>query len=148
MRLPLSLSCVLAVLLLTASSAASEDPPIRTRLYSAFDAPPLVLEIAEGVAAHNSSAYFPFILRLAASSDGAQEERLSDADIYARSLQWIEEDQLLQPFALSLLKLELSAHVYAPVVAAQYQLYNQTVVPDIISARGALAFDDSCAVWA
>ncbi|KAJ2089037.1 killer toxin resistant protein [Coemansia sp. RSA 986] len=152
MRLHLSLAFALAAsFLATASTAASEaadeDRPIRTRLYSAFAAPPLALEIAEGVAAHNSSAYFPFILRLAASSDTLGHQ-LTDADVYAQSLQWIEQDQLLEPFALSLLKLELSAHVYAPVVVAQYQLYNQTVVPDIISARGEHEFDSSCAVWA
>ncbi|KAJ2763366.1 killer toxin resistant protein, partial [Coemansia sp. BCRC 34490] len=151
MWLSASLQCALAGLLLRAlGAAASEamdiDPPIRIRLNSGFAAPPLALEIAEGVAAHNSSAYFPFIRKLASS--GALSRQLSDADIYSESLQWIEQDRLLEPFALSLLKLELSAHVYAPVVVAQHQLYNETAVPDIVGARGEQAFDESCVVWA
>ncbi|KAJ2550633.1 killer toxin resistant protein, partial [Coemansia sp. RSA 1933] len=150
MRLSLSSQlCILAAsLLATASIAAAEDRPIRTRLHASFAAPPLALEIAEGVAAHNSSAYVSFIRRLSASSIDTASQKLSDADVYSQSLQWIEQDRLLEPFALALLKLELSAHVYAPVVAAHYQLYSQTVVPDIISARGEQEFDNSCDVWA
>ncbi|KAJ2862638.1 killer toxin resistant protein [Coemansia aciculifera] len=124
------------------SSAAGQSSPIRTRLLASFAAPPLVLEIAEGIAAHNSSGFFPFILKLAQNRDIFEQ---TDAQAYSQTLEWIAQDSLLEPFALSLLKLELAAHIYAPAVVAQYQLYNSTVVPEIKSVR---QFDDSCAAWA
>ncbi|KAJ2896623.1 killer toxin resistant protein [Coemansia aciculifera] len=123
-------------------SGTSESSPIRTRLLASFAAPPLVLEIAEGIAAHNSHGYFPFMLKLAQNRSIFAQ---SDAQTYKQALEWIAQDDLLSPFALSLLKLELAAHIYAPAVVAQYQLYNSTVVPEIKSVR---KFDDSCSVWA
>ncbi|KAI8322672.1 hypothetical protein GQ54DRAFT_297267 [Martensiomyces pterosporus] len=126
------------------TSATTTSPPIRTRLHANFAAPPLVLEIAEGIATYNSSAFFPYILKLASNRDIFEKP---DADAYAQVLQWIEQDSLLEPFALSLLKLELSAHTYAPAVIAQYQLYDATVVPDIKDARGEKSFDGSCQLW-
>ncbi|KAJ2744815.1 killer toxin resistant protein [Coemansia sp. BCRC 34301] len=121
--------------------ANSSSSPIRTRLLANFAAPPLVLEIAEGVAAHNSSSYFPFILKLAQNREVFE---LSDTQAYSQALEWIAQGALLSPFDLALLRLELAAHIYAPAVVAQYQLYNSTVVPEIKSVR---AFDDSCNVW-
>ncbi|KAJ2813223.1 killer toxin resistant protein, partial [Coemansia furcata] len=126
----------------SSSPTAGQVSPIRTRLLASFAAPPLVLEIAEGIAAHNNSAFFPFILKLAQNRDIFEQ---TDAQAYSRALEWIAQDSLLEPFALSLLKLELAAHIYAPAVVAQYQLYNSTVVPEIKSVR---QFDESCAVWA
>ncbi|KAJ1991680.1 killer toxin resistant protein [Coemansia spiralis] len=148
MRLSWSLLHALAIsaaLASTSTASEADSPPIHSLLYSGFVAPPLALEIAEGVAAHNSSAYFTFILKLVDNSALLQQP---DSNVYAQAVQWIEQDALLEPFALSLLKLELSAHVYAPLVAAQYQLYNETVVPDIKSTRGEQNFDEACAVWA
>ncbi|KAJ2058270.1 killer toxin resistant protein [Coemansia sp. S146] len=124
------------------SSAAGQSSPIRTRLLASFAAPPLVLEIAEGIAAHNSSGFFPFILKLAQNREIFEQ---TDAQAYSQALEWIAQDSLLEPFALSLLKLELAAHIYAPAVVAQYQLYNSTVVPEIKSVR---QFDESCTAWA
>ncbi|KAJ1995476.1 killer toxin resistant protein, partial [Coemansia thaxteri] len=120
--------CALA----SSSGSVGHSPPIRTRLLANFAAPPLVLEIAEGIAAHNSSAFFPFVLKLAQNRDVFE---LTDAQAYAQALEWIAEDALLKPFALSLLKLELAAHIYAPAVVAQYQLYNSTIVPEIRSVN-------------
>ncbi|KAJ2157653.1 killer toxin resistant protein [Coemansia sp. RSA 552] len=85
------------------------------------------------------------MLKLAQHKDTLTQ---SDADIYTQTLQWVEDDALLDAFGLSLLKLELSAHTYAPAVVAQYQLYNATVVPEIIRVRGTEGFDESCGVWA
>ncbi|KAJ2802777.1 killer toxin resistant protein, partial [Coemansia guatemalensis] len=130
---------------LSSVAAAPESPPIRTRLLASFVAPPLALEVIEGVSAHNSSAFFPLLTKLAENNELFEQ---TEADVYAQLLQWIEKDALLEPFALALLKLELSAHVYAPAVVAQYQLYNSTVVPDIKAARGAEHFDESCHIWA
>ncbi|KAJ2777245.1 killer toxin resistant protein [Coemansia javaensis] len=124
-----------------AAAAAPGAAQIRTRLVAAFDAPPLALEIAEAVAAHNSSAFFPFILRL------AQNRELlggSDVAVYGQALAWLEQDALLEPFARSLLRLELAARAHAPAVAAQYQLYGSTVVPGIKAVQ---RFDDACPVW-
>ncbi|KAJ1946986.1 killer toxin resistant protein [Kickxella alabastrina] len=143
--------CVLAALSMlhfpvyASGPAASTSSPIRTRLLSSFAAPPLLLEVAEGIATHNSSAYFPFLLKLASNNDVFTK---SDADTYAQALQWIEQDSLLEPFAQSLMKLELSVHAHAPAVVAQYQMYNSNVVLDIREARGANNFDDSCTAWA
>ncbi|KAJ2489640.1 killer toxin resistant protein [Coemansia sp. RSA 2050] len=123
-------------------STAGPSSPIRTRLLTSFAAPPLLLEIAEGIAAHNSSGFFPFILKLAQNRDIFEE---SDAHAYSRALEWIVQDSLLEPFALSLLKLELAAHIYAPAVVAQYQLYDHTVVSEIVSVS---PFDRSCSAWA
>ncbi|PIA18295.1 hypothetical protein COEREDRAFT_13858 [Coemansia reversa NRRL 1564] len=130
---------------LCSAAAVSESPSIRTRLLASFAAPPLVLEVVEGVAAHNSSAFFPLLTKLAENDKLFKQ---TEADVYEQLLQWIEKDALLESFALALLKLELSAHVYAPVVVAQYQLYNSTVVPDIKTARGTENFDESCRIWA
>ncbi|KAJ2615865.1 killer toxin resistant protein [Coemansia sp. RSA 1365] len=130
---------------LSSSAAVPDSPSIRTRLLTSFVAPPLALEVVEGVAAHNSSAFFPLLTKLAESNKLFKQ---TEADVYEQLLEWIEKDALLEPFALALLKLELSAHVYAPVVVAQYQLYNSTVVPDIKAARGAENFDGSCRIWA
>ncbi|KAJ2574525.1 killer toxin resistant protein, partial [Coemansia sp. RSA 1836] len=137
-----SLAASAALCALVSGSSSSSSSPIRTRLLASFAAPPLVLEIAEGIAAHNSSSYFPFILKLAQNREIFEH---SDAQAYSQALEWIAQDTLLSPFALSLLKLELAAHIYAPTVAAQYQLYDSTVVPGI---KGVRAFDDSCDVWA
>ncbi|KAJ2026593.1 killer toxin resistant protein [Coemansia sp. S85] len=123
-------------------STAGTSSPIRTRLLSSFEAPPLLLEIAEGIAAHNSSGYFPFILKLAQNREIFEE---TDARAYSQALEWIVQDSLLEPFALSLLKLELAAHIYAPAVVAQYQLYDYTVVSEIVSVS---QFDSSCSAWA
>ncbi|KAJ1963734.1 killer toxin resistant protein [Dipsacomyces acuminosporus] len=145
LQLVSSLASLAAFSGLASSASTASSPPIRAHLQANFAAPPLVLEIAEGIAAYNSSAFFPFILKLA-NNKGIFEK--TDADAYAQALQWVEEESFLRPFALSLLKLELSSHTYAPAVAAQYQLYNATVVPDIIEARGEKSFDNSCSVWA
>ncbi|KAJ1743857.1 killer toxin resistant protein [Coemansia sp. RSA 1086] len=122
-------------------AGAGSTPPIRTQLLSGFPAPPLLLEIAESIAAHNQSSFFPFIERLA--HEALREQ--SDGDVYMRATNWIKEDQLLSAPALSLLRLDMSAHVFAPAVVAQFQLYNETVVPEIQSVRD---FDLSCMVWA
>ncbi|KAJ1647018.1 killer toxin resistant protein [Coemansia asiatica] len=119
--------------------------PIRTRLQSGFAAPPLLLEIAEAVAAHNSSAYFPFILKLAENNSMFGE---SDSAAYEQAFEWIRQESLLQPFAQYLARLELTVHAHAPAVVAQYQLYNSTVVPELKEARGHESFDNSCAIWA
>ncbi|KAJ1728634.1 killer toxin resistant protein [Coemansia biformis] len=126
-------------------AAAPKSPQVRTQLVAGFAAPPLALEIAEAVAAHNSSAFFPFVLRLAQNRDVFEQP---DAVVYKQSLAWIEQDALLAPFARSLLELDLSAHVYAPAVATQYQLYGSVVVPEIKAARGPQNFDDECRIWA
>ncbi|KAJ2017806.1 killer toxin resistant protein [Coemansia sp. S680] len=138
----LAATAALYALANSSSSAAGQSSPIRTRLLASFAAPPLVLEIAEGIAAHNSSGFFPFFLKLAQNREIFEQ---TDAQAYTQALEWIAQDSLLEPFALSLLKLELASHIYAPAVVAQYQLYNSTVVPEIKSVR---QFDDSCAVWA
>ncbi|KAJ2379417.1 killer toxin resistant protein [Coemansia sp. RSA 2607] len=127
------------------SAASSVAPPIRTRLHSGFAAPPLLLELAEGIAAHNTSAYFPFILKLARNPEIFAD---SDADAYSTALGWISDNSLLERFAKELVQLELSTHVHAPAVVAQYQLYNATVVPDVKRARGEQGFDEGCEVWA
>ncbi|KAJ2711116.1 killer toxin resistant protein, partial [Coemansia spiralis] len=147
MRLAVRLLGGLAALAVLASrsAAASESPEIRTRLLGGFGVPPLALEIAEAVAAHNSSAFFPFVLRLAQNRDIADKP---DETVYSQALAWIEQDALLEPFVRSLLQLELATHVHAPAVAAQYQLYGSVVVPEIKAARGAQSFDSACRVWA
>ncbi|KAJ1958660.1 killer toxin resistant protein, partial [Linderina pennispora] len=126
-----------------AFGASSESAPIRTKLEASFHAPPLLLEIAEGIAMHNASAFFPFIERLA---ENRQVFDKPDSAAYAQALEWISNDQLLTPVAMSLLKLELATRTYAPAVVAQYQLYNATVVPEIKQVRK--TFDDSCVTWA
>ncbi|KAJ2604206.1 killer toxin resistant protein [Coemansia sp. RSA 1722] len=131
--------------LASVDAGAMRSPPIRTRLQSGFAAPPLLLEIAESVAAHNSSAYFPFILKLAENSSVFEK---SDSDAYKQAFKWIEQESMLEPFARYLVRLELTVHAHAPAVVAQYQLYNTTVVPEIKNARGDDNFDESCAVWA
>ncbi|KAJ2723390.1 killer toxin resistant protein [Coemansia sp. Benny D115] len=130
---------------LGSGAEAHASLPIRARLLSSFAAPPLLFEIAEAISMHNSSAYFPFLLKLAENSsvfDG------SDADAYKQAMLWIKQESLLEPFAQSLVQLEISAHAHAPAVVAQYQHYTATVVPEIKNARGDKHFDDSCAVWA
>ncbi|KAJ2847835.1 killer toxin resistant protein, partial [Coemansia brasiliensis] len=122
-------------------AGAVSTPPIRTQLLSNFPAPPMALEIAESIAAYNQSSFFPFIERL--THEALSEQ--SDGDTYAQATKWIKEDQLLSASSLSLLRLDMSAHVFAPAVVAQFQLYNETIVPEIQSVRD---FDTSCMVWA
>ncbi|KAI9500606.1 UDP-glucose:glycoprotein glucosyltransferase-domain-containing protein [Coemansia spiralis] len=118
MRLSWSLLHALAIsaaLASTSTASEADSPPIHSLLYSGF--------IAEGVAAHNSSAYFTFILKLQ-----------PDSNVYAQA-----------PFALSLLKLELSAHVYAPLTVnfdeASCTFYGDTYIEEAKIEPQQLAFD-------
>ncbi|KAJ2327518.1 killer toxin resistant protein [Coemansia sp. RSA 2702] len=122
-----------------AVDAASSTPPIRTRLESSFPAPPLALELAEAVYAHNRSSFFPFIERL------AQSHGESDLSVYSQGMQWLKDEELLSTVSLALVQLDMAAHVYAPRIVAQQQLYDSVVVPELSRVR---TFDPSCAVWA
>ncbi|KAJ1720831.1 killer toxin resistant protein [Coemansia erecta] len=142
---PRALCALVASAALYGSCLGSESPPIRTRLHSDFASPPLLLELAEAISAHNSSSYFPFILKLAHNRELFAD---SDAAAYRTAQTWVTESHLLERFARELVQLELATHVYAPMVAAQYQMYDAMVVPDLVRARGESEFDAGCSVWA
>ncbi|KAJ2780423.1 killer toxin resistant protein [Coemansia interrupta] len=142
---PRALCALAATAALCGPCLAAASPPIRTRLHSDFPAPPLLLELAEAISAHNSSAYFPFLLHLAHNREILAD---SDASAYRTALNWISSSSLLEPFAQGLVQLELSTHLHAPMVVAQYQMYTATVVPDLVQARGEDQFDRTCEVWA
>lgn len=112
-------SVVVTALLFTVHAST-----ISTKLQSGFIAPPLLLELAEGLAVLNQTSYFPFLRHLAQHSDVFT---LPTHESYQQALEYIETQQLLDEFTLSLLKLEMATHTYAPMVVAQYQLYNQTI---------------------
>ncbi|KAJ2354035.1 killer toxin resistant protein, partial [Coemansia erecta] len=139
MRIPQSIALLCLVL---GGASATGTPPIRTQLYSSFAAPPLGLELAEGVAAHNHTSYFAFIEHLAQQ----QPEQTTPNGVYTHGLKWIEHTGLLTPVAQSLLRLEMATRVYAPAAEAQFQLYAANVVPELRAVRG--EFDEECAVWA
>ncbi|KAJ2279243.1 killer toxin resistant protein, partial [Coemansia sp. RSA 370] len=135
MRVSAGILAVLSGLL----GSATGTPVIRTRLLSNFSVSSLSLELAEGIAAHNQSSYFPFIEHI------SLQPVQPDADAYAQSMQWITDNELLTPSAQSLLRLEMSVRTFAPAVEAQHQLYAHTIVPELRNVR---SFDDSCLVWA
>ncbi|KAJ2421554.1 killer toxin resistant protein, partial [Coemansia sp. RSA 2524] len=135
MRVSAGILAVLSGLL----GSATGTPVIRTRLLSNFSVSSLSLELAEGIAAHNQSSYFPFIEHI------SLQPVQPDADAYAKSMQWITDNELLTPSAQSLLQLEMSVRTFAPAVEAQHQLYAHTIVPELRNVR---SFDDSCLVWA
>ncbi|KAJ2502656.1 killer toxin resistant protein [Coemansia sp. RSA 1972] len=127
------------ILVLCCAGSALGTPVIRTRLLSNFSISSLSLELAEGIAAHNQTSYFPFIEYI------SQQSVQTDAIAYAHGMQWITDNELLTPSAQALLRLEMSVRTFAPAVEAQHQLYVHTIVPELRNMR---TFDDSCLVWA
>ncbi|CAG8465507.1 9724_t:CDS:10 [Cetraspora pellucida] len=128
----------------------AETPPVQAWLKTSWEAPYLILEIIESVAAENSSAYFSLIDEFL-RRDLISSNIISDFDLYNQALDIIKSGQYLSvPTSLSFLEFALSLHTTAPAIQAYYHYYNATVVPstkDYIENHEHLNFDPDCDVW-
>ncbi|CAG8517343.1 10633_t:CDS:10, partial [Ambispora gerdemannii] len=152
-----------------ASAKTLDSPSVETWLKTSWDAPNLLLEIVESVAAENSSAYFPYITELLAqksefdpSSLSTSNSSLSPKEIYTKAIKILKDSQLLsfssssssseeeRRITTSLLEFSLSLHSTAPTIQAFYQYFNTAVLNRFHNENNSSStvhFDDSCEVW-
>ncbi|KAJ1983211.1 killer toxin resistant protein [Dimargaris verticillata] len=133
---------VAAGVLVAISGLTATAPPVVTRLRARFSAPPLALELAEAVAAENTTAYFSFLTHVA--SIGLTDT--PESAVYQHALQYVRDEHVFgSPAAVALWEWGMALHTAAPAVEAYYQYYTDTVVPDLNATLP--AFDSACPVW-
>ncbi|KAJ1973687.1 killer toxin resistant protein, partial [Dimargaris xerosporica] len=133
---------VTAGVLVALSGLTATTPPVVTRVRARFSAPPLALELAEAVAAENTTAYFSFLTHVA-SIDLANTP---DAAVYQHALRYVRDERVLgSPAAVALWEWGMALHKTAPAVEAYYQYYTDTVVSDLNATLP--SFDPACPVW-
>ncbi|CAG8716801.1 3246_t:CDS:2, partial [Ambispora leptoticha] len=151
------------------ASRTLNSPPVETWLKTSWDAPNLLLEIVESVAAENSSAYYPYITKLLArksefdpSSLSTSNSSLSSKDIYSKAIKILKDSRLLsfpssssssseeeRKITTSLLEFSLSLHSTAPTIQAFYQYFITSVLDrfDHKNDSSTMHYDDRCEVW-
>ncbi|KAF9181890.1 hypothetical protein BGZ51_005123 [Haplosporangium sp. Z 767] len=132
----------LAMVAMQATTNVAPSPPIQASIHTAWEAPPLLLEILEAVAVENKTAYYPLMRQLTEPS--FLDTVSSQKDLYEKSMGLIQDQEFVSHQALSTLKLSLAMHITAPWIQAHYHLYNSTIVPDRSSRSG---FNPDCGVW-
>ncbi|RHZ80246.1 hypothetical protein Glove_138g61 [Diversispora epigaea] len=126
-------------------SSYAETPPVQIWLKASWNAPQLVLEILESVAAENSKAYFPLVEEFL--RQGLFSSKLTNYEIYKSALDIIEKKKFLStPTTKSLFEFGLSLHTTAPTIQSYYHYYNSTIIPTRKFSND--EFNPECNVWA
>ncbi|ORY32220.1 UDP-glucose:Glyco protein glucosyltransferase-domain-containing protein [Naematelia encephala] len=116
------LTGALAILFVSAT-----PPPLSISLQTAWQAPPLLLEILETVCDENPSAYFP-LLHLASIHLPSNLSDVSHEDLLIRARDIIISHELLpKPSSLSTFDLALALHTAVPRIQAFYSYYEDYV---------------------
>ncbi|WVR05054.1 hypothetical protein IAU60_002066 [Kwoniella sp. DSM 27419] len=111
----------LAVLLPAQASAGT--PPVSISLETAWEAPPLILEILETVYDEHPSSYFPLLNLLPSIPQTDSPENLLSS-----ALDLISAYSLLpDPSSLSTFNLALALHTSAPKIQAEYAWYESSL---------------------
>ncbi|RPA73028.1 hypothetical protein BJ508DRAFT_216551 [Ascobolus immersus RN42] len=119
---------------------ASSSPSVKVGLRTSWQGPPFLLELLETAAEENSTAYFPLLDRIAAQDFVGYK---TEKQLYDRFIEVAHSvGTLLKPEDLASFNFALSIHASAPRVEAQYQYYEQTLVP----MMGRM-FRPECPVW-
>ncbi|KAF9773481.1 hypothetical protein IL306_008689 [Fusarium sp. DS 682] len=125
---------------LVAATTAFASPSVNVGMNAAFPRGPYLLELLETAAGENSTAYFPLLDKIAG---GHFQSANSDAELYDRFLETLQDEHITTPDALSTFKLALSLRAAAPRIEAHYQYYTTAVDP--VSKEDTT---EDCLTWA
>ncbi|KAI0244032.1 killer toxin resistant protein [Massospora cicadina] len=130
------------------STALTPSPTVTVTLKTPWPAPPIKLEILELVPQFNTTAYFYALDKLTDPTflDLAPASVPDPAAIYKAALELIFRD-LVSQGSRQLFELQLALRSTAPGVQAYYQLYTDTVVPELSAAGPDVGFDPNCRNW-
>ncbi|KAG2196556.1 hypothetical protein INT47_010395 [Mucor saturninus] len=139
MGIPRITKAILGLLALSACllSVRADSPVVDLTLVAPWNAPSLLIEIAETVATHNETSYFNMIQEFISLEKEASS--WTDQQLYNEAINVVSS---LGKDQTNFLKIALAVHEAAPRIEAYNQYYTESVVPSLAS------YDDGCEVWA
>ncbi|KAI8384821.1 UDP-glucose:glycoprotein glucosyltransferase-domain-containing protein [Radiomyces spectabilis] len=112
-------------------------PYVDLTLVAPWQAPNLLVEMAETVGMDNSTLYFKLLDDF--SSLTTDDSQKTVQQIYSGAIDRIALHQA--PFQMDILKMGLALHIATPRIEAYHQYYQQAVIPTIADYQ-------ACSVWA